>query len=61
MLEAIKEKPALQKAHLGLPQEEIEEQMRRQLEEWVDRKAFNSVQFVRLLGNRTHDLKQIVM
>jgi len=33
VLEAIKEKPALQKAHLGLPQEEIEEQMRRQLEE----------------------------
>ncbi|XP_052274359.1 ubiquitin-conjugating enzyme E2 U-like isoform X2 [Dreissena polymorpha] len=33
LLEAIKENPALQKAHLGLPQEEIEEQMKRQLEE----------------------------
>ncbi|WAR23263.1 UBE2U-like protein [Mya arenaria] len=33
LLEAIKDKPALQKAHLGLPQEEIEEQMKRQLEE----------------------------
>lgn len=35
VLEAIKENPALQKAHLGLPQEEIEEQMKRQLEEYV--------------------------
>ncbi|XP_053395880.1 ubiquitin-conjugating enzyme E2 U-like isoform X6 [Mercenaria mercenaria] len=33
ILEAIKDNPALQKAHLGLPQEEIEEQMKRQLEE----------------------------
>lgn len=33
LLEAIKDNPALQKAHLGLPQEEIEEQMKRQLEE----------------------------
>lgn len=33
VLEAIKDNPALQKAHLGLPQEEIEEQMKRQLEE----------------------------
>jgi hypothetical protein len=29
----IKDSTVLQKAHLGLPQEEIEEQMKRQIEE----------------------------
>ncbi|KAL4235772.1 Ubiquitin-conjugating enzyme E2 U [Mactra antiquata] len=33
LLEAIKDNPALQKAHLGLPQEEIKEEMKRQLEQ----------------------------
>lgn len=33
LLEMIKDSTVLQKAHLGLPQEEIEEQMKRQIEE----------------------------
>lgn len=33
LLEMIKESTVLQRAHLGLPQEEIEEQMKRQIEE----------------------------
>lgn len=33
VLEAIKDKPGLQRAHLGIPQEEIQDQMKRQLEE----------------------------
>ncbi|KAK3091615.1 hypothetical protein FSP39_021223 [Pinctada imbricata] len=32
-LESLKENPSLQRAHLGLPQEEIQDQMKRQLEE----------------------------
>ncbi|OWF37680.1 ubiquitin-conjugating enzyme E2 U-like [Mizuhopecten yessoensis] len=36
LLESIKDQPLLQKAHLGLPQEEIEEQMKRQIEEHDD-------------------------
>ena len=33
VLESIKDKPELQKVHLGLPKEELEDQMKRQIEE----------------------------
>ena len=33
VLESIKERPDLQKVHLGLPKEELEDQMKRQIEE----------------------------
>ena len=33
VLESIKDRPELQKVHLGLPKEELEDQMKRQIEE----------------------------